>query len=123
MGIQAKRQGFFDNFCPVQYSDAMQFRAFSGRWSCLLLFFTFSLDLFTTSPAYSEQPLPETKRLQSSPVLRHLRPNPVYSLPRTPAEETVSQMYLPDGFRAELIASEPDLQQPVAFAFDERGRI
>jgi putative membrane-bound dehydrogenase-like protein len=32
-------------------------------------------------------------------------------------------MYLPEGFRAELVAAEPDIQQPVAFAFDERGRI
>jgi len=43
--------------------------------------------------------------------------------PRTPAEQTLAQMYLPEGFRAELVASEPDIRQPVAFAFDERGRI
>ncbi|MEO8426480.1 MAG: PVC-type heme-binding CxxCH protein [Verrucomicrobiota bacterium] len=45
------------------------------------------------------------------------------SPPRTPAEQTVARMYLPEGFRAELVAGEPDLHQPVAFAFDERGRI
>ncbi|MBI3418426.1 MAG: dehydrogenase [Verrucomicrobia bacterium] len=43
--------------------------------------------------------------------------------PRTPAEQTVAQMYLPEGFRAELVVAEPDLHQPVAFAWDERGRI
>ena len=32
-------------------------------------------------------------------------------------------MQLPGGFKAELIASEPDLVQPIAFTFDERGRI
>ena len=32
-------------------------------------------------------------------------------------------MYVPEGFKVEVIASEPDVQQPVAFAFDERGRI
>jgi len=32
-------------------------------------------------------------------------------------------MQLPGGFRAELIAAEPDLVQPIAFTFDERGRI
>jgi len=73
--------------------------------------------------ALAEQPLPDVQRLQTSPVLRHLKPNPVASPPRTPAEQTVAQMYVPQGFRAELIASEPDVQQPVAFAFDERGRI
>ena len=32
-------------------------------------------------------------------------------------------MQLPGGFKAELIAAEPDLVQPIAFTFDERGRI
>ncbi len=32
-------------------------------------------------------------------------------------------MYLPEGFRAELVLAEPDVLQPIAFAFDERGRI
>jgi putative membrane-bound dehydrogenase-like protein len=73
--------------------------------------------------AAAEQPLPDVKRLQTSPVLQHLKPNPVVTAPRTPAEQTVSQMYLPEGFRAELVAAEPDLHQPIAFAFDERGRI
>src|ERR1043166_4915740 len=71
----------------------------------------------------AESPLPDVKRLQSSPVLRHLKPNPILSSPRTAAEETVAQMYVPPGFKAELVVGEPDLNQPVAFAFDERGRI
>ena len=79
------------------------------------------LVFFKTSVA--EQPLPDVARLKSSPVLRHLKPNPMPSPPRGPAEQTVAQMYLPEGFRAELVAGEPDVQQPVAFAFDERGRI
>ncbi len=32
-------------------------------------------------------------------------------------------MQLPGGFKAEIIAAEPDLVQPMAFTFDERGRI
>jgi len=74
-------------------------------------------------PVLAEDPLPSVDRLQSSPVLRQLKPNPMPAPPRTPAEQTVSQMYLPSGFRAELVASEPDVLQPVAFIFDERGRI
>jgi len=76
-----------------------------------------------TTSGVTEQPLPDVNRLQTSPVLQHLKPNPMPSAPRTPAEQTLAQMYLPEGFRAELIAAEPDLRQPVAFAFDERGRI
>lgn len=32
-------------------------------------------------------------------------------------------MTVPDGFHVDVIAAEPDLQQPVAFAFDPKGRI
>lgn len=38
-------------------------------------------------------------------------------------QEAVKTLQLPGGFKAELIASEPDLVQPIAFTFDERGRI
>ncbi len=71
----------------------------------------------------AEEPLPDVSRLQSSPVLRHLKKNPISSPPKTPAEQTVSQFYVPEGFRVDLVLSEPDLHQPIAFTFDERGRI
>lgn len=71
----------------------------------------------------SEEPLPDVKRLETSPVLRHLKRNPIAGPPATPAEATVAQMYLPPGFRARLVAAEPDVHQPIAFAFDDRGRI
>jgi putative membrane-bound dehydrogenase-like protein len=73
--------------------------------------------------ATAEDPLPDVKRLETSPVLQHLKPNPMAHAPRTPGEQTLAQMYLPEGFRAELVASEPVVEQPVAMAFDERGRI
>lgn len=37
--------------------------------------------------------------------------------------DALKTMQLPGGFKAELIAAEPDLVQPIAFTFDERGRI
>src|SRR3954469_18410675 len=70
-----------------------------------------------------EDPLPDVARLQSSPMLRHLKKNRIAAAPSTPAEETVSQFYVPEGFRVDLVLSEPDLHQPIAFTFDERGRI
>ena len=42
--------------------------------------------------------------------------------PLTP-EQAISKMTVPPGFRVELVASEPALQNPVAMAFDDRGRI
>ena len=71
----------------------------------------------------AEEPLPQVERLKTSPVLRHLVPNPVDKPPATDAHRTVAQMYVPEGFKVELIAAEPDVRQPVAFAWDERGRI
>ena len=38
-------------------------------------------------------------------------------------KEALERMTLPDGFKAELLAAEPDLVQPIAFCWDERGRI
>lgn len=35
----------------------------------------------------------------------------------------MSRMTVPDGFAVELVASEPDIVNPVAMTFDERGRI
>lgn len=40
-----------------------------------------------------------------------------------PAQEALKALQLPGGFKAELIAAEPDVVQPIAFTFDERGRI
>ena len=82
---------------------------------CVSLLFVFSLR--------AEEPLPQLERLNTSPVLRHLKPNPTNGAPKTDAERTVAQMYVPEGFKVEVIAAEPDLHQPVAFAWDERGRI
>lgn len=37
--------------------------------------------------------------------------------------EAPGRMTLPDGFRATLFAGEPDVVQPIAFTFDDRGRM
>ena len=64
-------------------------------------------------------------RLNSSPVLWHLRDNPAKptAVANASAQKLVAGMKLVTGFKAELIAAEPDLHQPIAFAFDDRGRI
>ena len=38
-------------------------------------------------------------------------------------EQAVKEMTLPPGFKATLFAGEPDVQQPIAFATDDRGRL
>ncbi len=42
--------------------------------------------------------------------------------PRSPAD-AIRAMTVPHGFRVELVAAEPDIVNPVAMTFDERGRI
>ena len=42
--------------------------------------------------------------------------------PLSPAE-AMRKMKVPDGFHVELVAAEPDIVNPVAMTFDERGRI
>ncbi|MFY7876437.1 MAG: PVC-type heme-binding CxxCH protein, partial [Pirellula sp.] len=48
------------------------------------------------------------------------------SAPPGPAlspEQAIAKMTLPSGFHVELVASEPSILNPVAMAFDDRGRI
>jgi putative heme-binding domain-containing protein len=42
--------------------------------------------------------------------------------PYSPAE-AISKMAVPAGFHVELVASEPDIVNPIAMAFDDKGRI
>jgi putative membrane-bound dehydrogenase-like protein len=42
--------------------------------------------------------------------------------PLSPAE-AIKKMQVPEGFTVELVAAEPDIVNPVAMTFDERGRI
>ena len=52
------------------------------------------------------------------PQGQHSMPGPAIS----PAE-ALAKMQLPPGFKAELVAAEPDVINPTSFTFDDRGRI
>lgn len=45
------------------------------------------------------------------------------AIPFTPPDVALQSWQLPKGFRATLFASEPDIHQPIAMTFDERGRL
>ena len=69
---------------------------------------------------------------QSTEVVKASRdsqvfPEPYNSEPETTspmlAEEAAATAVLPPGFRCEVFASEPDVQQPIAMCFDGRGRL
>mgnify|MGYP002624980147 FL=1 len=40
-----------------------------------------------------------------------------------PAEEAARTMLVPEGFRVELFAGEPEIRQPISFCLDHRGRL
>lgn len=46
----------------------------------------------------------------------------VFAEPTTP-EESIARMSVPPGYVVELVAAEPDVQSPVAMAWDEKGRL
>jgi putative membrane-bound dehydrogenase-like protein len=73
------------------------------------LFFAITAALLSAT-AFSQDPF--IPRRQSKP------PGP----PLSP-QQALEKMTVPDGFHVELVASEPDLLNPVAMAFDDRGRI
>jgi putative membrane-bound dehydrogenase-like protein len=63
----------------------------------------FSLSLILAAPASAADPRPTDK-----PV---------------PTKDAAGKMTVPDGFKVTLFAGEPDIVQPIAFTFDDRGRM
>src|SRR5262245_3498755 len=64
------------------------------------------------------QPAQKDKKGEPIPHAQDRMPGPALS----PAE-ALAKMQVPEGFSVELVASEPDLVNPVAMTFDEKGRI
>src|SRR5213596_851128 len=58
---------------------------------------------------------------QSREVIPHAQDKPP-GPPLSP-EEAVKKMTVPEGFSVEIVAAEPQIVNPVAMTFDERGRI
>jgi hypothetical protein len=56
------------------------------------------------------------------PVAELLKSDDVKNAGLTP-EQAVKEITLPPGFKAQLVAGEPDVVQPVAMAIDDRGRL
>ena len=67
--------------------------------------------ILLASPASAQKKKPFIPRRQSKP------PGP----PLSP-QDAIKKMKVPPGFKVELVASEPDIVNPVGLCFDERGR-
>ncbi|NBV79257.1 MAG: hypothetical protein EBR62_05270, partial [Verrucomicrobia bacterium] len=49
--------------------------------------------------------------------------NQAETIPLLKPADALKAMHLPEGFRATLFAAEPDVRQPIALCWDERGRL
>lgn len=63
-----------------------------------------------------------------SPLVALSQEKPPHNQDRPPGpaltpEEAIGKMTVPEGFRVEIVAAEPQIVNPVAMTFDERGRI
>src|SRR6478672_4578505 len=67
--------------------------------------------LSLAGPAFADEP-------DVIPHRQDRPPNKPY-----PAAEAVRRMTVPAGFAVELVAAEPDIVNPIAMTFDDRGRI
>ncbi len=61
------------------------------------------------------------RSLPAADVIPHAQDKPPG--PALSPAEAIAKMTVPEGFSVELVASEPDIVNPVAMTFDERGRI
>jgi putative membrane-bound dehydrogenase-like protein len=111
----------------AEYKGLLAFQLHSGAGPAKVQFRNIRLVNLgeTEFPRASAAALEKGNRQTESPVLWHLRANPAKPSPidNAEAQGVVANMKLTDGFEAELVAAEPDLHQPIAFAIDERGRL
>ena len=76
------------------------------------LFLCASLALAAWSSARAQFPAPA-----NSGGAQHL------TRPALTPEEALAKLQLPPGFKATVFAAEPDIQNPIAMAWDARGRL
>lgn len=89
------------------------------------LLFNHSLTFFTTVISFSFAFLPTHTLLSSASAQDKFIPRKQTQPPGPPLspDAALAKMTVPEGFHVELVAAEPDLLNPVAMAFDDRGRI
>jgi putative membrane-bound dehydrogenase-like protein len=94
------------HFCAAIKQEGSDWMLRRVRALCGFGILTIALEF---SPAAQAQQIPHGQDKPPGPAL-------------SPAE-AVKKMTVPEGFSVEIVAAEPDLVNPVAMTFDERGRI
>ena len=91
---------------------------------------------FAATPAFSApvaKPAPDAKPAPTSASASALTPAPILpagqatplarQVPMLSPADELKTIQLPDGYRLELVLSEPDIKEPMAIAFDGNGRM
>jgi len=119
----------------AKFSGRLALQLHSGPGPVKLQFRNLRLADLGTTAAAEQEAVPAAKPDQagrdwSSPVLWHTVANQPARPGGTPgaasnqqAAATVAGAKVTPGFRLDLVAAEPDLHQPIAFAIDPRGRL
>jgi putative membrane-bound dehydrogenase-like protein len=84
----------------------------------LVILFTIAAAFFIAGQRDTNAKDKDAKKKEVIPHAQDKPPGPAL----TP-QEAIKKMQVPPGFRVELVAAEPDIVNPVAMTFDERGRI
>jgi putative membrane-bound dehydrogenase-like protein len=84
----------------------------AAKSACFNLVF-FILSLCIASPALAQE------SRNQLPKKQHRTSNAPFLKPK----EAVAKMSIPKGFEVSIFASEPDIAEPIAFCFDDRGRL
>lgn len=85
---------------------------FSTIYKHLLILFFFGMFLFSSCADQKPPPVPLTYTGENPRVQDPLKP-----------EESMTHIQLPEGFSVKLFAAEPNIINPIAFTWDERGRL
>src|SRR4051812_45162526 len=78
--------------------------------------------MFIRSPQ-KRRPFALISAMALLPLLMALLSKPVFSADSSSASESLKEMQVPDGFEVSLVASEPEIRQPLSVTFDDRGRM
>jgi putative membrane-bound dehydrogenase-like protein len=93
-------------------------------WAALLVA-GLGIGLGSFEPADADSPKPTAAKQDAKQPAPKPKPGQVvYDQPEpVPLTEAARRMTLPKGFSATLCAGEPEVRQPIAMAFDDRGRL
>ncbi|MEK7674824.1 MAG: PVC-type heme-binding CxxCH protein [Verrucomicrobiota bacterium] len=96
----------------------------SFQWSCVFLLpLALAAQAFAAEPAILKPVAASTLNAAKKPAADEMPPADFVKFDGLSPEAAAKAITAPPGFSMKLFAGEPDVQQPIAFAIDDRGRL